>query len=289
MTEVYGPENSPVPHDPLDIIDEISFPSYADFVIVRSGNFLPDGDMGAGRNIVFSPTRPAKDETKDPVEQADAHKDQYYVGAFTDSTNVDPDPPGGPYYNTPERPPNRPWVEGVIAGQLATPSSTEVGDRTTNYNNGGFYLWHTGRAVTTTQVGVQCCIINTRKMRYDFRKIGNKKARPGSTQYRDVFPSNMSIKCFYQGTFTSAPDLMCEFAAYKMTDPEDSGSFFLTETGHCYGNSMRKIARSVIRVTQTVLLPEVIWTYNFKKTIEVDGGVELTEAELVPFEAQPGG
>lgn len=276
-------------------IVEFHYAGRADIIIIRSGRDLPNGVAESGRNVVFSPGAPAKDLEKDPVLQMDAHLDQYYVGAFTDTTNVDPDPPTFNFYrDTPFR---AGGANNLLfgTGVLEVPSSTQWGERSDNYNGQGMYYWHVGRVgANTHQGGVQCCLINARKMLWDFRRLGNKSLPKGSDGYRDVRPSNMSTRVFYQGAFPAggSTNLMCEFAAYKLTDPEDSGDFFLVENGAAYANAVRKIARKVVRITPTVLLPEISWSYNFKRTIEVSSNVgieELTDQELLGFGNQPGG
>lgn len=293
MSDTYGASDRPVPHDPLSAIVNISFPGRADVIIIRSGRNLPDGVLESGRNVVFSPGAPAKDTERDSQEQMDAHLDQFYVGAFTDATNVNPSPPlGQKFYDTPYRADGLNNVTFGI-GELRTPSTTEWGDRSNNYNGDGMYLWHTGRLGTNVhQGGVQCCLINARKMLWDFRELGNKSLPPGSDGYRDTLPSNMSATVFYQGTFPvgGSDNLMCEFAAYRFTSNETSGDFFLVTNGAAYGNALKKIARKVIVVDTSVLLPSVNWSYNFKKQIGVSGALRtLADAEMGPFELQPGG
>lgn len=291
----YGSSSSPVPHDPLSEIVEFHYAGRADIIVIRSGRDLPNGVAESGRNVVFAPDAPAQDLEKDSVLQMDALLEQYYVGAFTDATNVDPDPPTSAFYRDT---PFRAGGENNLlfgTGVLETPSSTQWGERSLNYNGQGMYYWHVGRVgANTHQGGIQCCLINARKMLWDFRRLGNKSLPKGSDGYRDVRPANMSTKVYYQGTFPAggSDNLMCEFAAYKITDPEVSGDFFLVDNGAAYANSVRKIARKVVRILPSVLLPEVSWSYNFKKEIEVSANIgieELTEAEMGPFEQQPGG
>lgn len=298
MSDGYGSEARPVPHDPMSRIVEVNFVSRADIIIIRSGNNLPDGTTGLGRNAVFAPGAPGTDTERDPVEQADAHLDQFYVGGFTDATNVDPDPPTAQFYrDTPFRLGGANNVQIPVLTfpdfNLITPSSTQWGNRADNYNAQGMYLWHAGKS--QEHGGVQCCLINARKMTYDFMERGNKALAPDNPGYRDVKPTSMSMTVYFQGTFPAGTDnMMVEFAAYKIIDPDSSGDFFVIDNGAVYANDVRKIARRVVRISPVVLLPSVTFTYNFKGgaaaeiTSSGDDG-ELTEAELLPFEQQPGG
>lgn len=295
----YGSRTNPVPHDPMSRIVDINFPSRADLVIIRSGYNLPNPPANNGRNVVFQRGTPGKDETKDPVLQPDALLDGYWVGIFQDLTNVDPDPPGNVRtYDDPWRggAPSNVEITGSPPFAFRTPSFSEWGSREDNYI-GGRYLWATGWDTSdplTQPSAFQCCLINTRKMLWDFRTFGDKTLPTNNPGYRDTYPSNMSVTCFYQATHPPAPigsDLISEFAAYKYTEPNASGDFIEIEGGAVYANSVRLLKRAACRVQTTVLLPSVIWSYNFKKEINVTGGTKLTDEELAlaGFDNQPGG
>lgn len=297
----YGSSSAPVPHDPMSEIVEFHHLGRADVVVVRVGNGLPGGSPGLGRNWAAI-SAPPKDETKDPVEQADAHKDQYGVGRFFDATTSFGDlllaPDGKFYRDTPFRPGGamaeivNTTLDPVDGLGVRTPSSTEWGERSANYNNQGMYLWWCGMVAQNSLV--QSLLVNTRKMTYDFMRRGNKTLPRGSDGYKDIPPESMSVGLFFQTTFPAGTtNMMAEFAAYKFTDPEVSGDFFSIADGSVYANSVRKIARSVVRMSFTEVLVSLNFVYDFKKVItpSINGGsiVELTEEEMGPFENQPGG
>lgn len=292
MSDVgYGTDARPVPHDPMSRIDEVNFKSRAHLIILRSGYDLPNG-TGVGRNVVYRRAQPVKDVNRDPAKQPDAFLDNFYVGLFTDATNITPDPPDGfNYLDDPYRGEVPERQITALNFPLRTPDATEWGEREDEYQGNHPFLWHCGWAGSDGNSSpVISLLINALKLRRDFKQLGDKRFPPSDDRYRDKEISSMAVEVFYQGTHpASSGVLMCEFAAYKYTDQETSGDFFTVDQGSVYANSVRLLKRAVVKVDTSVLLPTLRWTYNLQKEISCDGGILMTEAELLAFTNQPGG
>lgn len=287
MSDAYGSEDKPVSLDPFGTIVEVGWPSIADLVIIRCGTII--GAPTLARAAGFRRATPGKRTDQIEPEQSDSKEELTWVGAHMD--------PGTTW--TPANPESKFWRrdpyrtggtnEEITGGffdadrfPLQTPSTDQWGAKDDAFNPGA-YLWHCGWANGWNNFTNQSCLVNCRKLRHDYKQI---KAPP----QKDVALSSMSITVVFDaigpGTLS---DNLVEFAAYRFESGyEGDGSFFLLNEGSAYANSVNLIVRKVVR-PQAVLLPQVDFTYNFKKEITFSGGTEISQQEYGAFTSQPGG
>jgi hypothetical protein len=303
-TTAYGSNEKPVRLDPYTTIREVGWPSVADVVVIRTGVGLPSGSGAPHWPCVFKRTTPgARTDISVFSEQADARYAPITVGRLVPPTFISGNPDNKHFRNEPYDGPGGsnaielpPGSGSDMSFDMEVPSVDQFGSPDVNYHPGS-YLWHSGwSAGQQGSESVNCCIINARKLRFDFKILKDLEAVP--PRKKDQKLNSMSIVCSFNGTDTSPgttpPEgIRAEFAAYRFTDPNANGDFYTTRDGYVYGHSLRMIARKVVKIAEPAggTLRAITFTYNLKKKITFDSGTALTDFQVLQlgFSNQPGG
>ena len=307
--DAYGSSKRPVRLDPFARIDEVNFVAWADMVIIRTGVGLPSNTGGTPHwPCGFKRITPGKrtDITTEPIfgdEQYHATLEPIWVGKVIPPSFLEGNPEDRSYRNEPLETGGGNAIE-ITGGPafdpefpLRVPSFEEFGTREDGFNPGS-YLWATGWDHGVGNPNVDCCIINCRKLRYDFMVRKDPEADPDTPEGKDKKLTTMSVGLAFNATDTSegvsAGPILAEFAAYRFVPGSTSNGDFITMVnGYVYANDVRKIARKVVKVAdpEGPTLRTIQFTYNLRKVITHDSGEAYTDAqvEAMGFNNQIGG